>query len=141
MEKRVIAGIGIDTVIIRRFDNWATFSHARLQKIFTPEEIDYCTRNPHKISERFAARFAAREAFYKAISSVRLRNIPFFTLSKNISVCRKNSDPQLKVDWPFFIVNEYIRLHTYVTHISITHTKNEATSFIILEASCFSSSQ
>lgn len=63
----MVYGIGVDVVQISRIARALKRWGRRFQdKVFTPEEIDYCLRkrNPHP---HFAARFAAKEAFVKAL--------------------------------------------------------------------------
>ena len=59
---------GIDIVEVERIRNICARRRSRLKKLFTPTEIKYClskkTPYPH-----FASRFAAKEAFLKAVSS------------------------------------------------------------------------
>ncbi len=63
----MIFGIGIDTAqvsrIARAMKRWGERFQ---QRVFTPYEIEYCRRkrNPYP---NFAARFAAKEAFVKAL--------------------------------------------------------------------------
>jgi len=63
----MIYGIGIDLVSIRRMgrviDRWGT---RFMNRIFTAEEIDFCLQGPKSVS-CLALRFAAKEAFSKAI--------------------------------------------------------------------------
>ena len=63
----MIIGIGIDAVAIDRFNTWHTYPQEKLLRIFSEQEISYCLNNKQKSAERFAARFAAREAFFKAL--------------------------------------------------------------------------
>lgn len=81
----MILGIGIDSVAIGRFVTWHQHPK-RVARIFSPEEITYCTSVPAKSAERFALRFAAREAVYKALCTAGLSCPPFLTLCKNIRV-------------------------------------------------------
>ena len=60
----MVKGIGIDSIEIARFRLWHTYSYRQLSRIFSSEEIDYCLSNIIKSSERFAVRFAAKEAFF-----------------------------------------------------------------------------
>lgn len=59
-------GIGIDTVEVPRFRTVAARTPGILDRIFTDRERAYCEarRDP---TERFAARFAAKEAVMKAM--------------------------------------------------------------------------
>lgn len=133
---RMILSLGIDSVAIARFQDWHKKPVKQLQRIFSPEEITYCLSNPTKSAERFAARFAAKEAFYKALHSIiRDKKLPLFTVCKNLVIKKHlNGAPFLAVDW------EYFKLHSHettildlATHLSITHTKTDATAIVILE--------
>lgn len=67
----MIYGTGIDIVEIERIqkaiDRWGD---AFLNHVFTDEEITYCQKHK-KSAQHFAARFAAKEAVYKAIDNAR----------------------------------------------------------------------
>ena len=63
----VIGGIGIDIVKIERFtralERWGNRLRAR---VFTPQELSICNAKAHP-SRHLALRFAAKEAFLKAL--------------------------------------------------------------------------
>jgi len=126
----MILGIGIDSTEISRFTKWAARPRQELLKIFSEHEIEYCLANPKKSTERFAARFAAREAFYKAFCQmVPGHKIPFLTLCKAIWIeSTENQPPRLKAGWKELSIENYPK-----TWISITHTASEATAIIVLE--------
>lgn len=127
----MILGIGIDTVDVKRFVHWHTYAPSTLRRIFSQEEIDYCLSNLTKSAERFAVRFAAREAFFKAVSSAYpTLKIPFLTLCKNVSITKDfNKGPKLQVNWKKFVLNN----KSVNILVSFTHTKATATAFIIIE--------
>ena len=62
----VTLGVGIDAVEVPRFRKVAERTPSILDRLFTISERDYCeqVRDPH---QRFAARFAAKEAVLKAM--------------------------------------------------------------------------
>lgn len=61
-----IRGLGVDIVEIDRLDKMLKRWGPRLvNKVFTPEEIEYCQQK-QRPAYSFAARFAAKEAFAKA---------------------------------------------------------------------------
>ncbi|MFZ0212748.1 MAG: holo-ACP synthase [Candidatus Acidiferrales bacterium] len=76
----MIVGIGADIAEINRVEAAITrHGRAFLERVFTPVEIGYCERHKAKF-ERYAARFAAKEATMKALgtgwtSGVRWRDI------------------------------------------------------------------
>jgi len=59
--------VGIDLVQISRIrESIATFGDRFSKRLFTPEEIAYASAEEPLAAERFAARFAAKEAALKA---------------------------------------------------------------------------
>lgn len=65
----MIKGIGVDILEIGRFRRSVEqFGDRLLNRIFTPAEIEYC-RTKFDAHQHFAARFAAKEAFSKALST------------------------------------------------------------------------
>ena len=59
--------IGIDICDVTRFDRLSA-NDAFLRKVFTDAEIAYCGTGKNA-PQRFAARFAAKEAFSKAVGT------------------------------------------------------------------------
>jgi holo-[acyl-carrier protein] synthase len=65
----MIFGIGIDIVNIERIERvMARWGNLFLSRIYTEREIAWCQQRPNP-PECFAIRFAAKEAFLKAIGS------------------------------------------------------------------------
>ena len=65
----MIVGIGIDIVEVARIAAAVErFGERFLNRIFTANEIRYC-RSKQNAMERFAARFAAKEAGFKAVGT------------------------------------------------------------------------
>jgi holo-[acyl-carrier protein] synthase len=61
-------GIGIDLVEVARIERMIGEKGERaLRRLFTEREVEYASRRPHP-AQHFAARFAAKEAAYKALS-------------------------------------------------------------------------
>ena len=132
----MILGIGIDSVEIKRFSEWRQFSKKTLQRIFTSEEIDYCFIIPLKSRERFAARFAIREAFFKAYSTAfPEERIPFLTVCKQLILKKTNYGvPYLLINWGQLIRNSNQITSKIATSISFSHTKTTATAVVILQS-------
>ena len=133
----MILGIGIDSVEIARITPWTHFSRQQLLRIFHADELDYCFKTPAKISERLAARFAAREACFKALAPHCLRQLPFLTLCKAMQVQNLPSgEPILINNWELLQNQNFLHYKSPVkTHISLTHTHIQATAVVILEHS------
>ena len=62
-----MVSVGVDIVDVRRISEAILrFGDRFLERIYTPGEIDYCLRRARQ-AESFAVRFAAKEAFAKAL--------------------------------------------------------------------------
>lgn len=82
----MILGMGIDIVKISRMEELLERWKERfINRVFTPEEIDFCT-NKRFPGQHFATRFAAKESFLKALgvgigAGVSLKDIEIITNS------------------------------------------------------------
>ena len=127
----MIVGIGIDIVTIARFIPWTKKDHAQLLRVFTPGELEYCLAHATKSAERMAARFAAKEAFYKAIGPLLPPTKippPFLTLCRKVEIypC---PFPQLRVLDPAILgIFQNIQWH-----LSISHSEIAAIATVIVE--------
>ena len=64
----MVLGIGMDLVEVARIERMIREKGDRaLRRLFTPREIEYAARRVHP-AQHYAARFAAKEAAYKALS-------------------------------------------------------------------------
>jgi len=132
----MIIGIGIDSVEIKRFSDWVNHPAEKLKKIFSEQEIQHCLKSKPNTAERFAARFAVREAFFKALSHIMPGNtIPFLTACKSVAIeHEENGNPNLTVDWDSLAKKYGIAIRGNLqTFISLTHTSNTATALVIVE--------
>ena len=77
----MVKGIGIDIIEVERVKKIAEKNPKFLDRIFTSREVSYCLKKRNKY-QHLAARFAAKEAFFKAIGKriswkeVELFNLP-----------------------------------------------------------------
>ncbi len=133
----MILGVGIDTIEIERFADWYDHPKEKLQKLFADQEITYCLESKETSAQRFAARFAAKEAFFKAWQSYCLRHKlktpekTLLMLAKQVSVAHlANGCPLLEVDWPTLTDNA--SFETPQVHVSLTHAKQTATALVII---------
>jgi len=63
----MVIGIGVDIVEVSRIERLIQRHGNRfLRRVFTERERDYCSRSAHP-EQRYAARFAAKEAALKAL--------------------------------------------------------------------------
>ena len=109
--------IGTDIIEVERIKN--AMENAEFStRVFTPEEIEYCESGVDKIKyQRYAARFAAKEAVFKAISPI-LAN-KFDIEWKDIEVIKDDQDrPYIK------IYNDKVK--DVVIDISMSHVETYA---------------
>jgi len=114
----MITGIGIDFIEVERIRKLAEKSPRFLEKIFTPTEIGYCSKKKNKY-QNYAARFAAKEAFFKALGTrVHWKDVEL--------VNQFSGKPRLKFraaqKQPFTRA-----------HVSISHLAEHAMAIVILE--------
>ena len=64
----MIFGIGTDIIHVPRVERELARTEGLKQSLFTPREIAYC-ESRGKSAQHFAARFAAKEAFLKAMGT------------------------------------------------------------------------
>ncbi|MDR2552965.1 MAG: holo-ACP synthase [Treponema sp.] len=64
----MILGIGIDAVRVSRLEKWAA-RPALLERYFDPREIEKAQERGRGMAASLAARFAAKEAFVKALGT------------------------------------------------------------------------
>lgn len=93
-------------------------------RIFTEQEIEYCENKNVKKFESYAARFAAKEAIYKAISG-ELKD-KYEIGYKHIEI--KNDENGR----PFVILPEYLQSLIENIDVSLSHIKDYATANVII---------
>jgi holo-[acyl-carrier protein] synthase len=125
----VIIGMGVDIAEVERVRG-AIERHGEtfLRRIYTPEERAYCEKFRNKY-ERYAGRFAVKEAAMKALGTGWRRGIRW----TDIEVTRqKGGRPSLELRGAARQIAEELG----VKHIavSITHTANQAFAQVIFEA-------
>jgi holo-[acyl-carrier protein] synthase len=65
----MVRGVGVDIIEIDRIrKSVETIGDHFVQKVYTPSEIAYCDAKAHRY-QHYAARFAAKEALSKALST------------------------------------------------------------------------
>lgn len=64
----MIEGIGLDSIEVERVGAKIAKEQGFRELVFSPDEITYCQSKAHP-DEHYAARFAAKEAFFKALGT------------------------------------------------------------------------
>jgi holo-[acyl-carrier protein] synthase len=125
----MIVGTGIDIAEVPRIADAITKHGARfIERIFTPGEIAYCDKKANRI-ERYAARFAAKEAGMKALGTGWNYGVRW----RDIEVSRKpGSRPTLLFHGKAAEFAQ--KLGARNISLSLTHTVDQAMAFVILES-------
>ena len=125
----MIVGTGIDIAEVPRVAaSIERFGRRFLERVFTPEEIRYCESKANK-TERYAGRFAAKEAAMKASGTGWSRGVTW----QDAEVQRV---PGQRPTMAFHgKAAEFFRqLGASRAHLSITHTQESAMAQVILES-------
>jgi holo-[acyl-carrier protein] synthase len=87
-----IVGLGLDSTDIPRVEAvLARWGDRFMQRVFTDEEIRYCTRRARP-AIHFAGRFAAKEAAMKALGTGHTQEV----LWRDVEIVRHGGPPQLR---------------------------------------------
>ena len=124
----MIVGTGIDITEVGRIAA-AIQRHGErfLNRVFTPAEIRYCESKKNK-NERYAARFAAKEAALKAIGTGWRQGVAW----KEIEV-RREPGGRPTVHFTGKVQQHAQRLGAKRASLSLTHTEATAMAQVILE--------
>lgn len=60
--------VGIDIIEIKRIERLFSANEGFLRRIYTEKEVEYCKQKKNKY-QHFAARFASKEAMFKALGT------------------------------------------------------------------------
>ena len=125
----MIVGLGVDITLIDRMEAAiARRGRALLERVFTPAEIRYCEKHRHS-AERFAGRFAAKEAAMKALGTGWRRGVRWV----DIEVVRESSGkPTLKLSGATRAIADGLGVKNIA--ITITHDGNMAMAQVIFES-------
>jgi holo-[acyl-carrier protein] synthase len=124
----MIVGTGVDiTEVVRIRAAMDRFGERFLKRVFTPDEVNYCVSKVNA-AERLAARFAAKEAGMKAIGTGLRQGVTW----QDVEVVRLAGErPQLRFSGK--AAEFAARLGCKKTHLSLSHTAEQAIAYVILE--------
>lgn len=125
----MIVGTGIDIAEVPRIaESIERFGDRFVQRVFTEGEIEYCESKANRV-ERYAARFAAKEAAMKALGTgwnhgVRWRDIEVYR--------EQGRRPTIKFHGK--AAEFAARMNARNVSLSISHTREQAIASVILES-------
>jgi holo-[acyl-carrier protein] synthase len=123
----MIKGIGVDFVNIKRMERWCT-NQRLLERFFSGGELLYASARPKAMSQTLAARFAAKEAFGKALGT----GLAGFELKDVMVENDASGVPHLQVTGQ--AVSALGKSGANRVHISLSHERDYAIAMIVLES-------
>ncbi|MBP7710252.1 MAG: holo-ACP synthase [Rickettsiales bacterium] len=132
--KKMILGVGTDLISVTRIEKLISqFQQKFAEKVFTENEISHAKKFENTLPRAlfFAKRFAAKEAFAKAIGLGIGRGVDF----KDIEVENdKLGKPQIKI---LNRKNAFLKKHfgckDFAIHLSLTDERSFASAFVVIE--------
>jgi holo-[acyl-carrier protein] synthase len=125
----MIVGTGIDiTEVPRIAAAIERFGERFLDRVYTPKEIAYC-RSKKNAVERFAARFAAKEAAMKAIGTGLRQGVTW----RDVEVGREPGG-RPTIIFSGRAAEFAAKLGAKRVHLSLTHSEQTAIANVILES-------
>ena len=123
----MILGIGIDIVQISRMEGWKD-NQLLLERYFHPDELQEALKRGPSVLQSLAARFAAKEAYGKALGTgmqdLRLREIQ---VENDI-----NGKPSIKLFGA--ALQRFEAMGGKAIFVSLTHERDNAVAVVVLEA-------
>jgi holo-[acyl-carrier protein] synthase len=124
----MILSIGIDIVEVYRISETMNRTASFAERVFTAGERAYCDGKGAAAHQSYAARFAAKEAFLKALKTGWRGKLTWQDIEV---ISDPEGVPSLRV------ANEAARLMAEMgatnMHLSISHTKDHAVAQVVLE--------
>ena len=122
----MVVGIGIDIVDIEAFRT--RLSDDLVEELFVPAEVEYC-RTQARSWEAFAARFAAKEALFKAMGAGLAQGIRW----KDVEILREPSgEPQLSLKGTALDAARDRGAGRWL--LSLTHSRASAAAVVVIDS-------
>jgi holo-[acyl-carrier protein] synthase len=124
----MIVSIGIDIVEVYRIRETLARTPRFVERVYTPREREYCDKKGAAAAQSYAARFAAKEAFLKALKTGWRGKITWH----DIEIISDGSGvPSLKISGEARVILESHGANHI--HLSLSHTTDHAVAQVILE--------
>ncbi|MFW5950544.1 MAG: holo-ACP synthase [Gemmatimonadota bacterium] len=124
----MIVGVGIDLVEIGRLRSFrARWGGRGLERLFTAAELEYCLGQADP-APSLAVRFAAKEAFFKAVGTGWGRGGGW----RDVEVVRPGGGPpQLRLIGP--ARRALVAVRASRVHVTLTHARSTAAAVVVVE--------
>ena len=125
----MIVGLGIDVAEVKRIGAVIESQKERfLRRVYTLDEVAYCERFKNRY-ERYAGRFAVKEAAMKALGTGWSRGVRWVDLEV---VRQRGGRPMLALKGEAKRIADALGVKNIA--VSITHTAEQAMAMVILES-------
>jgi holo-[acyl-carrier protein] synthase len=125
----VIVSIGIDIIEVYRMRETIARTPRFIERVFTAAEREYCESKGAAAAQSYAVRFAAKEAFLKALKTGWRGEITW----RDIEVVNDdNGVPSLNIKGAAGRLLK--KLGARKVHLSLSHTSDHAVAQVILES-------
>jgi holo-[acyl-carrier protein] synthase len=122
----MITGIGIDIIEIKRMEQWIG-NRKLMERYFHPDELESVFSQGKNPAQSLAARFAAKEAFTKALGT----GFANITLKDIMVYNRENGKPEIRLSGT--AKNAFEMSGANRVHVSLTHERENAVAMVVLE--------
>ena len=123
----MIAGLGIDMIEVDRVAAKISKESGFRELVFSKKEIDYCEAMTNKF-QHYAARFAAKEAFFKALGTGWLNGTAF----NEVEITHDDKGKPI-----LMLLGEtkgvIAAMNLSVFSVSLTHLKTVASAVVVIE--------
>jgi holo-[acyl-carrier protein] synthase len=124
----MILGTGIDIIEVERIAQRVGSDSGFRELVFSKDEVIYCEKKAFPF-QHYAARFAAKEAFLKAVGSGWDSGLSFHEIE---IVNDPKGKPGIRISGE--TEKQLIPLGIRFIHLSLSHLKSTATAIVILES-------
>ena len=122
----MVTGVGVDVVHVRRMERWRRVP-GLLERYFHPQELAAALSRGSGADLSLAARFAAKEAFGKALGT----GLAGIVLKDIMVINQHNGRPDIMVLGTARAALE--RSGANRLHVSLTHERDNAIAMVVLE--------
>jgi holo-[acyl-carrier protein] synthase len=124
----VIVSIGIDIIEVARIREVLLRTPRFAERVFTERERSYCESRGAVAAQHYAARFAAKEAAFKALQTGWRGGISWQDVEVS---ARESGAPYLIFSGQ--VLDIFNKFGATATHLSISHTTQHAIAQVVLE--------
>jgi len=122
----MIVGLGIDIIEVERIERKIAKDSGFRELVFSANEISYCESKTSKY-EHYAARFAAKEAFFKALGTGWLNGTAFNEVE---IINNDNGKPEIVLQGLTYTTVK--ALGNFNILVSLTHIEAAASAVVII---------